>query len=634
MTSRIEHRAALPVGYGLHEYRITGVLGHGGFGITYSAHDAGLGKTVAIKEYLPGEFAVRDGGIEVAAKSSEDSDPFHWGLERFLDEARILARFHHPNVVGVHRYFEANGTAYMVMEFVDGDTLAQTFRNGRTFDAAGLMELAQPLLDGLEAVHRAGYLHRDIKPSNIMLRADGRPVLLDFGSARSALGRGSRTVTSIVTPGYAPYEQYYCDGNQGPWTDIYALGAILHQIVAGRPPVEAPARLKNDPLPKAATLGKGRYPPAMLAAIDWALAFDETQRPQCVADWRQALLGRTVVPAAVSLPLAVQAAERLGRAAGQRRRPARRGLVLAVLLAGLLSVSGLSYGVYEYRQLEVEQARELAFREQTRQEVERAADLHSAALAQEIEARQDAERKRQADQAAAERARLAEEQRRIEEAARAERERQAEIVRARKEAEERARRATDEAEARRRQALEAERRALEQARLEEAERRAREEQARRNRAASQGPVFGRTVTRDQLGRPRILTGPINPDAQPQPQPQGDMRWDDINRDVERDRGRERRYPDQGSWLDLRNGGDLLSFVSLFVASTQRLLAQQDAAPRLQTDPDAAAERQRRAEQRARERAEQERLQRDLQERRERQQEQLRLLENERLRERR
>ena len=631
MTSRIEHRAALPVGYGLHEYRITGVLGHGGFGITYSAYDAGLGKTVAIKEYLPGEFAVRDGGIEVAAKTSDDSDPFHWGLERFLDEARILARFHHPNVVGVHRYFEANGTAYMVMEFVDGDTLAQTFRNGRPFDAAGLMGLAQPLLDGLEAVHRAGYLHRDIKPSNIMLRSDGRPVLLDFGSARSALGRGSRTVTSIVTPGYAPYEQYYSDGNQGPWTDIYALGAILHQIVAGRPPVEAPARMKNDPLPKAVSVGQGRYPPAMLAAIDWALAFDETQRPQCVDDWRKALLGRSPVPSAVSLPLAASVADRPG-GAGRRERPARRGLALAVVLAGLVSASGLSYGIYEYRQLEVEQEREQAFHEQTRQEVERAADLHSAALAREIEARQDAERKRQAEQAAAERARLAEEQRRIEEAARAERERQAELARARKEADDRARRAADEAEARRRQAVEAERRAVEQARLDEAERRAREEQARRNRAASQGPVFGRTVTRDQLGRPRILTGPINPDAQPQPQ--GDTRWDDIGRDVERDRGRERRYPDQGSRLDLRNGGDLLNFVSLFVASTQRLLAQQDAAPRLQTDPDAAAERQRRAEQRARERAEQERLQRDLQERRERQQEQLRLLENDRLRERR
>ncbi len=631
MTSRIEHRAALPVGYGLHEYRITGVLGHGGFGITYSAYDAGLGKTVAIKEYLPGEFAVRDGGIEVAAKSSADSDPFHWGLERFLDEARILARFHHPNVVGVHRYFEANGTAYMVMEFVDGDTLAQSFRNGRTFDTAGLLALAQPLLDGLEAVHRAGYLHRDIKPSNIMLRGDGRPVLLDFGSARSALGRGSRTVTSIVTPGYAPYEQYYSDGNQGPWTDIYALGAVLHQIVAGRPPVEAPARMKTDPLPKAVVVGQGRYPPAMLAAIDWALAFDETQRPQCVADWRNALLGRSAVAAAVSPPLAALAADRLGNT-GRRERPARRGLAFAVVLAGLVAASGVAYGVYEYRQVEIEQARELAFREQTRQEVERAADLHSAALAQEIEARQDAERRRQAELEAAERARQAEEQRRAAEAARSERERQAELVRARKEAEEQARRAADDAETRRRQAAEAERRAVEQARLEEAERRAREEQARRNRAASQGPVFGRTVTRDQLGRPRILTGPINPDAQPQPQ--GDMRWDDIGRDVERDRGRQRRYPDQGSQLDLRNGGDLLNFVSAFVASTQRLLAQQDPAPRLQTDPDAAAERQRRAEQRARERAEQERLQRDLQERRERQQEQLRSLENERLRERR
>jgi len=591
MSNRIEHRAALPVGYGLHEYRITGVLGHGGFGITYSANDAGLGKTVAIKEYLPGEFAVRDGVIDVAPKSSDDAEPFHWGLERFLEEARILARFHHPNVVGVHRYFEANGTAYMVMEFIEGDTLAQSFRNGLTFDATALKALALPLLDGLEAVHKAGYLHRDIKPSNIMLRPDGRPVLLDFGSARSALGRGTRTVTSLVTPGYAPYEQYYNDGNQGPWTDIYALGAILHQIVAGKPPVEAPARLKNDPLPAARAVGAGRYPEPMLAAIDWAMAFDETQRPQNVADWRRALAGDIKPPQ----PLV---AIRNDSIASAKPAPRRRGLLVAASMAALVIASTTAYGVYEYRAIQEEAAREVAARQVAQRDAEHAAELQAAALAREIEAREDAERLRKANEEAAEKARLAEEKRKAEDAQRAaaaEKERQAEQARRIKESEEQTRKALADAEARR----EAEERTREQARL-DAEQRAREGQMQRgpNGVIVYGPVFGRTVTRDQIGRPRILTGPINP----QPQSYPDLRGGD-------------QYPDQDRPRRRNRDSDR-------VVQTDQ-----------QQQYDADAER-RRAEERARAQAEREQLQRDIERRRERQQQDLRLLEEQRLRDRR
>jgi len=595
MSNRIEHRAALPVGYGLHEYRITGVLGHGGFGITYSANDAGLGKTVAIKEYLPGEFAVRDGVIDVAPKSSDDAEPFHWGLERFLEEARILARFHHPNVVGVHRYFEANGTAYMVMEFIEGDTLAQSFRNGLTFDATALKALALPLLDGLEAVHKAGYLHRDIKPSNIMLRPDGRPVLLDFGSARSALNRGTRTVTSLVTPGYAPYEQYYNDGNQGPWTDIYALGAILHQIVAGKPPVEAPARLKNDPLPAARAVGAGRYPEPMLAAIDWAMAFDETQRPQNVADWRRALAGDIKPPQ----PLV---AIRNDSIASGKPTPRRRGLLVAASVAALVIASTTAYGVYEYRAVQQEAAREVAARQVAQRDAEHAAELQAAALAREIEAREDAERLRKANEEAAEKARLAEEKRKAEDAQRAaaaEKERQAEQARRIRESEEQTRKALAEAEARR-EAAEAERRAQEQARL-EAEQRARDGQMQRgpNGTIVYGPVFGRTVTRDQIGRPRILTGPINPQSQPSPDLRGGDPYSDQDRPRRRNRDSDR-----------------------FVQNDQQ-----------QQQYDAENER-RRAEERARAQAEREQLQRDIEQRRERQQQDLRLLEEQRLRDRR
>ncbi len=605
MSNRIEHRAALPVGYGLHEYRLTGVLGHGGFGITYSAHDAGLGKTVAIKEYLPGEFALREGMVEVAPKSDADADPFHWGLERFLEEARILARFHHPNLVGVHRYFEANGTAYMVMEFIAGDTLAQAFRRGVTFDAAALRALVLPLLDGLETVHRAGYLHRDIKPSNIMLRPDGSPVLLDFGSARSALGRGTRTVTSLVTPGYAPYEQYYNDGNQGPWTDIYALGAIMHQIVAGKPPVEAPARIKNDPLPPARSLGAGRYPEAMLAAIDWALAFDETRRPQSVAEWRRALVGQAAVPAA---PLAAARQDRIG--APPEKPPRRRGLLIAASVAAVLVASGTSFGVVEYRARQAEAERQEVARQEMRRDAEHAAELQAAALAREIEAREDAERLRRANEEAAERARL-EEEKKAEEAARAaaEKARQAEQARRARESEEQRRKALAEAEARRQ---EAERQAREQARL-EAEQRAREEQMQRYPGGvPQGPVFGRTVTRDQMGRPRILTGPINPQAEPQV----DLRWDGPPPDQDRTPRRGNRDLDRDSRLDF-NGGQ------------GRFVQNSETPPQQRYDEETA---RRRAEERARAEAERERLRRDMEERRERQQQDLRLLEDLRLRE--
>lgn len=605
MSNRIEHRAALPVGYGLHEYRLTGVLGHGGFGITYSAHDAGLGKTVAIKEYLPGEFALREGMVEVAPKSDADAEPFHWGLERFLEEARILARFHHPNLVGVHRYFEANGTAYMVMEFIAGDTLAQSFRQGMTFDAAALRALALPLLDGLDAVHRAGYLHRDIKPSNIMLRPDGSPVLLDFGSARSALGRGTRTVTSLVTPGYAPYEQYYNDGNQGPWTDIYALGAILHQIVTGKPPVEAPARIKNDPLPPARSLGAGRYPQPMLAAIDWALAFDETRRPQSVAEWRRALVGQAAVPA----PLATARQDRIAAPPAPPRR--RRGLLIAASVAAVLVASGTSFGVVEYRARQAEAERQEVARQEMRRDAEHAAELQAAALAREIEAREDAERLRQANEEAAERARLEEEKRKADEAARvaAEKARQAEQARRVRESEEQTRKALAEAEARRQ---EAERQAREQARL-EADQRAREEQMRRHPGgAPQGPVFGRTVTRDQMGRPRILTGPINPQAEPQV----DMRWDGPPPDQDRPRRRGNRDLDRDSRLDFDDGRD-------------RVVQNSETPPPQRYDEETE---RRRAEERARAEAERERLRRDMEERRERQQQDLRLLEDLRLRE--
>src|SRR5690349_4182730 len=184
-----EHEQALPVGTRLGDYRLDAVIGHGGFGITYRAFDSQLAKIVAVKEYLPIEFAVRSADGQVVPRGGRFTDDFAWGRDRFLEEARALARFRHPHIVPVMRFIEANGTAYTVMEFEDGRSVGEILRDpGRRLPAPDVKRLAEGLLSGLGAVHAQGFLHRDIKPSNIIIRRDGVPILIDFGAARQAIG--------------------------------------------------------------------------------------------------------------------------------------------------------------------------------------------------------------------------------------------------------------------------------------------------------------------------------------------------------------------------------------------------------------------------------------------------------------
>jgi TPR repeat protein len=298
MSTPTNHRNALPTGYQLQEYQIQSILGHGGFGITYLAHDTKLDAPVAIKEYLPNEIAVRDTDHTVQPKSSQDANDFAWGLDRFLLEARTLAQFKHPNIVRVWRFFEAHNTAYIVMEYEQGHSFVKVLKAGKTVTEAELMALLPPLLDGLETVHNAGYLHRDIKPGNIYLRdKDQSPVLIDFGAARYDVTSRSRSVTTIVTPGYSPFEQYQGKGSlQGAWTDIYALGAVLYRIIGGTMLVDATERInalvdnKPDPLKPAVKVGRGRYSQSLLEAIDWALKPKNQDRPQTIAQWSTKLL--------------------------------------------------------------------------------------------------------------------------------------------------------------------------------------------------------------------------------------------------------------------------------------------------------------------------------------------------------
>jgi serine/threonine protein kinase len=292
MAAAAQPANALPSGYSLNEYRIESVLGAGGFGLTYLATDANLNLKVALKEYLPGDFASRNPDSSVQPREGAAGDSFQWGLERFLDEARTLASFHHPNIVRVMRFFEANCTGYMVMEFVDGTPLADWIATRRPLSRQRLLRIIEPLLSGLDVIHRAGYLHRDIKPANIYIRGDGSPVLLDFGSARQLAGAADRELTAIVTPGYAPLEQYHTHGKQGPWSDLYSLGAVLYWMVtAGKPP-DATARVREDVMVPAVRAGlSGVHGPELLMAIDWALKPHEGERPQTVDEFRRALAG-------------------------------------------------------------------------------------------------------------------------------------------------------------------------------------------------------------------------------------------------------------------------------------------------------------------------------------------------------
>ncbi len=278
----------------LRDYTIQAVLGHGGFGIVYKARHNELDHVVAIKEYLPSELAVREGAT-VRAKSADCETYFADGLRRFREEAKALIDFQrHPSTVACSDFFRAGGTAYLVMEYVDGQPLSQVLREreaaGEPFTESDLLAIAVPLAEGLAHIHRAGVIHRDIKPANILVRrADRQPVLIDFGAAKQAVAEHSRSLAPY-TEGYAALEQV-ADGRLGPWTDLYGYGAVLWRMVAGgnRPweppnPVKVESRANarvreaDDPLPRAKELGAGRFAEGLLEMIDGCLELRDTER--------------------------------------------------------------------------------------------------------------------------------------------------------------------------------------------------------------------------------------------------------------------------------------------------------------------------------------------------------------------
>ncbi len=282
----------LKPGVTLFEYRIDSILGQGGFGITYKATDLQLNRTVAIKEYFPREFSHRDlhTARVVPHGNEEDRETFEWGLKRFLAEARTLARFHHPSIVAIRRFFEFNDTAYIVMDFAEGRSLSEILKEKGTLPWNEVKSFLPSLLEGLAIVHKAGVLHRDIKPANIYLRHDGTPILLDFGSASQEIVQHSRSVTSIASAGYGAVEQYSTHGKQAEYTDIYGLAATLYHVVTGKKPQDAPDRILDDKLDPASKVCQGKYPASFLSAIDNGLNIRPQNRPKDIADWKGSLL--------------------------------------------------------------------------------------------------------------------------------------------------------------------------------------------------------------------------------------------------------------------------------------------------------------------------------------------------------
>lgn len=284
--------SALPVGTRLREFEITSAIGEGGFSIVYAALDQRLGREVAIKEYIPASLARRDAGFSVRVRSEQHEESFSAGLAGFMNEARLLAQFKHPALVEVLQFWEENGTAYMVMPRYHGRTLRQVLRErGARCDEAWLKRTLTPVLDVLELLHERSVFHRDIAPDNILIQRDDRAVLLDLGSAREILGDREQSVTVVVKPGYAPLEQYSGEFSlpQGPWTDVYAFGAVLHFAVTGAPPQASISRVMKDSRPLLAANPRPGFSQSFLQAIDAALALQPENRPQSAAELRDLL---------------------------------------------------------------------------------------------------------------------------------------------------------------------------------------------------------------------------------------------------------------------------------------------------------------------------------------------------------
>lgn len=288
-TGQLPTSNALPSGTRLREFELLDALGEGGFSIVYAARERQLARDVAIKEYIPTALAGRGRANSVCLRSERHRDTFNAGMHGFINEARLLAQFSHPALVKVLQFWEENGTAYMVMPRYHGKTLRWVLsRFGERCNERWLRGILSPMLDVLELLHSQNVFHRDVAPDNILIREDGSPVLLDLGSAREIVTELQDAVTVVVKPGYTPIEQYSGDFSlpQGPWTDIYAVGALLYFAVVGSAPAASISRIMKDTKAPLAERVSEKYSAAFLQAIDKALALQPADRQQTIAELR------------------------------------------------------------------------------------------------------------------------------------------------------------------------------------------------------------------------------------------------------------------------------------------------------------------------------------------------------------
>lgn len=271
------------------QYRVGKVLGRpGGFGITYLGWDIYLQQKVAIKEYLPTDIAARlTDSQNITLHTADDRQLFETGKAQFLREARIAARLDHPNIVRLRGFFNANGTAYLVMDYYEGMSLDSYFVQVKPLiEPVVASALMQMVLDGLEYVHHQGVVHRDLKPHNIYLAAVGRAIILDFGAARHAATDSSHPISMVLTEGYAPLEQYQHHGSQGPWTDIYGVAATLYRMIVGKSPPVVLDRIQRDQLEVENFSG---IPELLKPVLRKALAIKHEERYQTAAEFKRAL---------------------------------------------------------------------------------------------------------------------------------------------------------------------------------------------------------------------------------------------------------------------------------------------------------------------------------------------------------
>ena len=295
----------LPVGTMLAEFRLTELIGEGGFGVVYKAFDTSLEREVALKEYMPSSLAQRiGGGTQVQVKSERYRETFEAGRDSFVKEAKMLASFDHPSLVKVYRFWEANGTAYMVMPLLKGTTLKDVLRDmkrsGKPIDETWLRGVLGQITEALLVIHTEQVYHRDIAPDNVMfLPEKGRWLLLDFGAARRVISEQTQALTVILKPGYAPVEQYaeIPGMKQGAWTDVYALAAVVYFAIIGKTPPPSVGRILNDTYQPLVESAADRYSEAFLAAIDRALAVRPEHRTQSIGELRQDLGLGDVSPA-------------------------------------------------------------------------------------------------------------------------------------------------------------------------------------------------------------------------------------------------------------------------------------------------------------------------------------------------